>query len=273
MYKLEVTLPGNTNEEDTVITISEDSSNPGLRVVFDVRTIFYQLAWYADIHIYNLDQVTTAKILTAQGALPSSQLPVKQGMTATLQAGYADGNFGTIWKGPVFQAAFTREDAVDFRISLYCLLWLDPLTRADVNQKFAAFTSQSLLISQLASKAFGSNTPVVFSSSFKAKNQSRASVAFGTVRKYIDNAAFENNAQWFFDGKQVSVAKFDDDIPVESEAKVFSPPPLPQSNQVGQVPSISAGVIVGTPEQTLLELLNKHSTECDFVHCWTLQYR
>jgi hypothetical protein len=234
-----------TAANGTVFNFPANANQPDdLRITFNISKVFYENHWWADIDIYNLDQFTSTALVQSAG---TTQPYVKQGMTATLSAGYQQGNYGVIWQGPVFQAKFTREHVTDFKITLHCLLWLDPLTRDAVNSSYAAGQSQTALIEQMVNLAFRSNpVPVTISPNAQAVNQSRGGVVFGSVKGLLSNFADDNNMQWFADQQGVNIARIDDEVPAtETSATVFSPPNAP-----GQPPPEADGIIIGTPEQT-----------------------
>jgi hypothetical protein len=237
-FQLEVTLPSGD-----VLNLPANASQPeALRIVFNVSTVFYQVYWWADIDIYNLDQFTSTKLVQGAG---TTQPYIKQGMIAKLSAGYENGNFGVIWQGPVFQAKFTRENVTDFKISLHCLLWLDPLSRTSVNSSYSAAQAQTDLIQKMVNQAFGGAVPFNASSNLQPVKQSRGGVVFGTVKTVMNEFADQNNVQWFAGPNSVTMARVDDNIATDTTARVFSPPASP-----GQQPPQADGIIVGTPEQT-----------------------
>ena len=262
-YSLRVWLPTNqSNGQRTVLTLADSSFEPeALRVTFDVQTIFYKRAWYAEICVYNLDQKTTNLLQGAIGSgapqmagaqsLGAVSVNLEQGMTCELKVGYQNGKFGTIWSGAVFQVLFEREQAVDYKITLHCLLWLDPLTRSSISSDFAALTTQTALIQQLSSSAFSDQQAPKVSPNLNPVKQSRGGVMFGTARRYLDQIADGNNMQWFLDSHGLNLARMDDNVPTSGNIPTFSPPPLPPQNSTGQQPPLGTnGVIVGTPQQT-----------------------
>lgn len=114
-YCLDVT----TDSGDNVLTLSDSDWEPeALRVVFEVHQVAAQ-GWYwnADIDIYNPSLGTVDSIQKAA-------IDITQGMKVVLQAGYVGSQYGTIWSGNVFQAQFSREHVVDFKIRLRCILSL-----------------------------------------------------------------------------------------------------------------------------------------------------
>ena len=254
-YALQILLPESSNGTQTVITIDQTSN---LRMTFDVRTVFYQSVWFAEIDLYNLDQNTTNQLIGGSGVAPTSNaggVPVRQGMTCILSAGYLNGKYGQIFNGPVFQATFSRMNAVDFKITLHCLLWLDPLTRNFVSSTYSAFTNQTTLIQNMASKAFGGGVPVQISPNINQKPLSRGGVLFGSARQFLTQMADDNNMQWFLNSRGLNFARVDDNVSSDaSSAVVFGPPPsgtgpsaTQQTQSQGQPPS---GIIIDTPQQT-----------------------
>jgi hypothetical protein len=237
-FQLQVTLPSGD-----VLNIPATPTQPDqFRIVFNVFTVFYQVYWWADIDIYNLDQFATTQLIQGAG---TTQPLIKQGMTATLSAGYVNGNYGIIWQGPVFQARFTRQDVTDFKITLHCLLWLDPLGRTTVNSAYSASQAQTDLIQQAANLAFNSSIPVTISPNATSVKQSRGGVVFGSARQLFNDFADQNNMQWFVNQRGLNIARVDDNIATDTAAKVYSPP-----NAIGQPPPSADGLIIGNPEQT-----------------------
>jgi hypothetical protein len=259
-FQLTVTLPADSSGNQQVLYIPQNSLDPeAFRIKFTVYTVFYQKAWFADIDIYNLDKFTTNQLISGSGQTTSTATSptstIKQGMVATLYAGYQNGAYGAIWTGPVFQARFTKEQVVDFKITLHCLLWLDPLTRTNINSTFSALTNQTDLINQIANLAFGSSVHTSVSDSVKSTQQSRGGVVFGSAKQFFNSTADDNNMQWFLGPRGFNFARIDDNIqansgsddaiPTTTGVRVYSPPP-----PAGYPAPAADGVIIGTPEQT-----------------------
>lgn len=259
-FQLTVTLPEDGSGNQQVLYIPQNALDPeAFRVKFQVYTVFYQKAWFADIDIYNLDKFTTNQLISGAGqttgaTATSPTATIKQGMVATLYAGYQNGAYGAIWTGPVFQCRFTKEQVVDFKITLHCLLWLDPLTRTNINSTFSALTNQTDLITQIANLAFGSGVQVSVSPNIKTTQQSRGGVVFGSAKRLFNNLADDNNFQWFLGPRGFNFARVDDNIsdnsgndniPTAAGVRTYSPPP-----PAGYPAPTADGVIIGTPEQT-----------------------
>jgi hypothetical protein len=223
-YSLKVYLP-TARDQQTVITLANNGFEPeALRITFDVQTVFFQTAWYATIDIYNLDRGTTTQLINAAGQTSSSNTTIKQGMTVSLSAGYQNGNYGEIFNGPVFQALFTRENVTDYKLTLHCMLWLDPMTRTSISSTVAAFTNQATIIEQIAIKAFGAGAQVNISPNINSTQLSRQKVIFGSASEFLDELANDNNMQYFLDSHGLNFARVDDNLGVTSsaQAKVFT---------------------------------------------------
>jgi hypothetical protein len=225
-----------------ILSVSDNGGDPAaLRVTFDIYTpAIHAVFWYADICLYNLDQVTTDQLLGQQS----------QGLTVTVSAGYQNGNYGVIWSGTVFQAFFERENVVDYKLTLHCVLSLPtPTDENNIGQTFDAFTSQNQIVQGIAKMAF---TPVVYVSPLKTTKLSRAKTVFGNPAKYLTQIAEDNNIQWWLDSKGLTMGgpSKEDTIVSTANPLVFSPPNY-SLNGAGPSVSPDAGVIIGTPQQTM----------------------
>lgn len=223
-WKVEVQLPDST---DLLVITSEDDE--ALRVVFDIYTPALHVWWTADVTIYNLDQLTIAKLTTR---------PIKQGAKVTVSAGYQHGNFGVIWSGPVFQPIFDRENVVDFKITLSCLLGLDQFLYNQVNFAYNGGLSQYEILQRMVAEAFH-KIPVgtISQTKLQAKKLPRGGVVFGRPDRYLNNWANANNSQWWFSPSGLQFGQADDDVPTQSTDFVYTPETgiigVPQQTQYG----------------------------------------
>ena len=130
-YQVVVNLP--PPYEPIIVTDSEWEPE-ALRVTFDVYMPFYQGAyWYADIVIYNADSAIVDPILISKA----------QNISVELSAGYQNpqGAYDVIWSGNIFQAFLERENVVDLKLTLHCLIRLQPLLDPEnVGDSFPAFS-------------------------------------------------------------------------------------------------------------------------------------
>lgn len=240
-YKITVALPAG-NGQQTVINIASSDQEPrALRVRFFIEQLAWRVYWYADIEIYNLDQVTTQLLLGQQ----------MQSLEVTVQAGYQQGAFGTIWSGPVYQALFDRENATDFKITLHCILGLTELSRNFTDQTFASEITQTEMLQQIAAQAFTRIPVDKVSSDLKSVKLPRGKTVFGNPTKYFDQIAEDNNMAWWLGKTGLAMGTPDEDIDLNIPPSLtFAPPILPEPNLAGGQSVPSNGIIVGTPVQT-----------------------
>lgn len=266
-YQIQVLLPPNQGSQQ-VITLADSSFEPeALRVTFEVEMWWWHFVWYATIVAYNLDFNTATAILAGAGPqgggvsgfasptnTPAGNIPVKQGMSCIISAGYDPkngGNYGVIWNGPVFQAWIGRENVTDLKLVLHCILGLDPAYRAQISTPYAALTQQSNILQDIAKAAYqqsGGGGKLNLSANFANKTLSRGKTVFGRPAKYFTQAAEDNNMQWFLDDKGITLARIDDsDLPV-SPPIVYIPRPQPGLNY--NPPANAIPGLIGTPVQT-----------------------
>jgi hypothetical protein len=209
-----------STSEGESITVSSSSFEPeALRCTFEICQYGYRAFWYADVVLYNLDGPTTQKIL-------------KSGDQVIVNAGYQQGVYGEIFNGKLFQPLWERENVVDFKLTLHCLIGRDLLSNNFVNFSQSAFASQTELVRQIAAQAFHQIDVKELDSSIQPNPLPRGQTFFGAPGKYFDNVADYNNMQWWLDDKGVSLG---------SLAKSDGAPAIVYTPETG---------IVGTPQQT-----------------------
>lgn len=200
------------------ITVSSSELEPNaLRVTFDTYAPGYgQSLWAADVSIYNLDSDTEHAL-------------IKESDTVVVSAGYYNGNYGKIFQGQVFQPMWERENNVDYKVTLRCLVGWNDLKQQIISYNHTALASQYELIAKMASSA---HMKIGYlSDDLKDKTLPRGKVLFGAPEKYISQAAKDNNAQWWLGDDGLVVGKIDDRV--VPEAIVYTP---------------TTGII-GTPQQ------------------------
>ncbi len=250
-WNLAIAGPVNAETQtQQVWSVSSDQFTDALRVRFDVRTVWYQWYWTADIEIWNPDE-KLATWLLSQGnvaaspnpAQPStSVMPIQQGMGITLQAGYqSPGPYGiverpipTIWSGYVLQPMFDRVNQTDFVVTLHCIIGLNEDTRNSLNKVYGAGITQQQIVQQMAKDAYSPISTGTIADGLSSKSLSYPKVVFGTPRKALTEIARDNNMQWWLDQHGLlNVGDLSKNFP--STAKfTFTP-------QTG---------IIGTPQQT-----------------------
>jgi len=241
-WELTVKGPINTasNTQD-VIVLSSSTFTQALRVTFDIRTVWFQWYWTADIQIWNPNEQVANFLLsqgntssnTAQPTTPAAGgAPIQQGMEVILKAGYA--NPGIIWDGFVLQPMFDRINQTDFVITLHCIVGLDENSRNTLGMVFKAQTDQLEIVKQMAASCYHPLSAGFVAPGLAGKTFSRAKVVFGKPGKYFTEMARSNNMQWWLSQKGLfNVGDLSKNFP-STARYTFTP---------------TTG-IVGTPQQT-----------------------
>jgi len=210
------------------IVLSDSSTEPNaLRIVFTVEQIVFHNYWFAEIDIYNADQQTTENIIQQQATIP-------QGMTAILQAGYVGGYYDLIWQGPVFQPLWERQNVIDYKITLRCILNFPSLmTKDSVSVNWASGASQyEIVLSMIKSLGLQEGT---ISQNLNKRPMSRGGQTFGSPDKELDRIVRDNNMVWWIDmDKKVNVGHPNDGQVSTAPAVVYTP----------------ATGLIGSPQQT-----------------------
>ena len=241
-WELVVTAATATGASTT--TLSYTAWQPeALRITFEVvQAMNTSPIWYADIAIYNqTDQEAQNILLNATWA--------------TLKAGFQDlgspSYMGTIWDGPVFQTLYTRENVVDTKVTLHCVV--SPLVGLTDTMAFAVgpFASQTKLLAAMAgaaslppiSSSQGTAGPVA-QSRMDAVQYPRGNTVFGKISKYLTQIADSNFLQTWNDGKQVYISEAQGG---QSVPNLIYSPPFPTN--FASLPPGTTQSLIGTPQQ------------------------
>lgn len=191
----------------------------GLQITFDTYQTTQAAFWYADIAIYNLND-------------PTTQVVLKQGMTVKLEAGYQVGPFGTIFEGTLFQPMWEREDGIDYKLTLHCLVGLVEETNNFVSLSVANGLSQRDLVARMASNCiFKLNSSNV---NFPQEQvSSRGEVIFGQPGQVFKDLAEFNGINYWASSYAANIRQL---LPQQTGI-----PTLQYSPQTG---------LIGTPQQT-----------------------
>ena len=235
-WEVQVRLP---SEWITLSTSDVKDGFEPLRVTFDIwEASNYGAFWYGDVSVYNLDENTQAKMFAAAG----------EGDEVVVNAGYANGPYGEIFRGRIFQPMWDRDNVVDFKTTLRCFVGREVLSEGFINMNQAAFSTQDDLVRQMARAAItptvrqsnGQRGPVQWSVDadpvLKGKKLERGVTMFGSPRKYLDQIARDNNLQWWYDSN--------DTVHLQDITNNPDPNILVYTPQTG---------IVGTPQQVLVK--------------------
>lgn len=240
-YQVDVTVP-QSDGSSKVLTAASDSFEPeALRVTFDIYQPAFQVYWYADIVLYNLNQETTQQLLGAG----------MQNLQVTVSAGYQNGAYGVIFSGPVFQPLFDRENVTDFKVTLHCIIGLWSDTRNVINKTIAAGAQQTEIVNAIANSAFNPIQVDRLSSKISTNKLPRAKTMFGNPGTYFSDIAADNGMTWWLSQKGLNIKGLNDpDIPT-TPSLTYSPPVKSNQQTPGAAQTSSTnGVIIGTPQQT-----------------------
>lgn len=223
------------NGSKVLWTIGQDEWLPeAARVTFDINESGYTNFWWADINIYNLEPNTQSAIIS-------------QAAQVVLSAGYQDSsNYGIIFQGNIFQFLWTRENVVDYKLTLHCLagpsIYLDNMTslqspalstQRDIILKMAQQAEPAMPISYLDEQTLG--TQVL----------PRGEIVFGSARKYMAQVAKSNGFQYFWNG---TGAMAGDPTPTLTNPQlIYSSVPDPSNNNKRQ--NGIEYTIIDTPRQ------------------------
>ena len=235
------TVTDDPNSLATTVLSSSKWDPEALRVVFEVKqTTFPSPFWFADVAIYNLDS-------------PQMQNLLFNAVWLILKAGYQiGGNFyGTIWKGPILQVIFDRDNVVDQVIRFNCVAgpWL--LAEQFINTSQGVFSTQIDAVSGMIQQIGGKVSDQVSETAtklMKAKQYPRGKTIFGKMDKYLSDMSEDNFLQTWIEGNQRYVSELADLNADLTPDLIYSPPFPP-----GQTPTTpDTGVtrsIIGVPQQ------------------------
>lgn len=249
-YKLTVQAQTQNGVVEDIV-ISDSSWEPeALRFTFEIEKVALRTFWNSTIRIFNCD-----------GPIPSgpskgqllSNLIIAEGMTVTVEAGYYNGQSGVIWQGEIFQPIWTRENVVDFVLTLRCIQGRILGTNNFINQ-----TVPALQTSRNQAKIIARNSvvPIPYTpQSINALDDTSATkdpypaTVFGDPYDALYGTARESGLLCWLGQNGLSVSSLTSNLGpvVASYAPQFSPGSTPQTPS----PGVSQ-TLIGTPRQTIL---------------------
>jgi hypothetical protein len=255
-------------QQKGVTTSLSSQQSPGLRVTFEVTTRFNVPYWPADIVIYNANPATQA-LLTSGGIAPDQQTaalgqmqsnplqPASLGDGVMISAGYATGANGPfqpsanqIYRGNVFQAIWTRENVVDWKVRLRCLFGYvtDALNFGNFSISGAHTAHQT--VTQL-SKQCGIPVAEMDEAATGVLGQSklsRAEACYDRPYAKLGQIAADHNLQLWFDSDGSHWRSFNAS-PLPTPAYAYVPPNLSNLPKI-TAPTILRTTLLGVPEYT-----------------------
>lgn len=234
-WKVQVLTPEDQSGTQTLLNISSsDTETQSLRVTFDIELLAYQALWYGEVKIYNPDLQTVQTI--------------SEGSQVSVCAGYvSEGDPAEIFRGKVFQAIWSKEDANTVVLTLLCFVGLDFLINSFTATTQGPRSTQRQIVLAMAANC---STPVPIAylapdSDFKSGTLPRSSTIFGTPSKLFGNVAQNNDMSFFFAPDGLHMGKLDGSG--SEKPDIIYAPPL----QDGQTEESGIDYrLIGTPRQT-----------------------
>lgn len=241
-WNIQVLTPADQGGNQTLLKVSSsDRETQSLRVTFDIEQSYTAL-FQAEVRIYNPNLQTLKDI--------------PPGSIVSVSAGYeVEGIPAEIFRGPVFQTLWGKEEAHTTVLTLLCFVGLEELTNSFISASVGPLATQREVVLSMAAncqRADGTNValPIAYlapESDFKRGTLPRSSTIFGTPNQLFGQIARMNDMGFLFGPEGIFMGK-----PVVSGAStpdVIYSPPL----QDGQTEE--SGVeyrLIGTPVQTEL---------------------
>lgn len=173
---------------------------------FRVEKNITRIYQFAELTIHNLSADTETDIF-------------KNGKELTIEAGYEDGPYGVIFKGPIRQPIRGKEDGVTYFIRLVCLDGDDAL-----NFGFSNFVlTNGQTAANIATQVCRNSTipfDLATNPSLGAMATTRGKVVFGNPGDHLRSIAQDNNSMFYVD----------DGIAKISPLSIGPPPVVPEIN-------------------------------------------
>ena len=266
-YSLTIT-PLSGEYANVPLVISSDTFEPeALRFTFDIYQYAWETCWQAEIVIYNANgpvgsgehpQANLYQILIQEGALVT--------VSAGYQADYPNGNVPAIWTGPVFYTIQDRQDVVDQRLILHCLLDRTRTVQNFINDTLPGLSTQFSQARFIAAQSLNpinfnqdrfnalvTNPPPQSPSGLRmgADNLPRAKTYFGVPHTYLYDLAKQNSLQSWFDAHEWNFDLLNQ--PLAETIFATYAPVSPQSGPPARIGGVTLSLI-GQPQQTQLGL-------------------
>lgn len=192
--------------------------SPDIRFTFSVDKQIMRCYQFSEITIYNLSSETETDIL-------------KNGVSVALEAGYENGAYGVIFRGPIRQVLRGKEDGVTYFVRLICIDGDDALNLGLCNFVMANGQTAQQIARQIARS---SSVPfdIRIDPDLNQQTTQRGSAYFGKPGDALRSLALNNNAAFYMEDGTANISKL-----------TKPPPPV--------VPLLNAeSGLIGMPVQT-----------------------
>ena len=224
------------------ISVVDEKSGNGwdvstLRCVFGVEKQLNQVAKLSILHIFNLSPETeSAVIKEANRVIIEAGYDAETSVDANGKTTVKEVCYGKIYDGNIIQIIRTKDNNLDYDLSLVCLDGEDFLNQGHISISLAPQSGPREVIKAVTEKC---NHPVEvskISSSLEEKRLPRGKVIFGQPRDYLRDISYENNGVFWVEDNKVNLVKMTD--PVEDEAIILTP----QTGLIGYPTQTNEGV-------------------------------
>jgi hypothetical protein len=177
---------GNPYFYTEVVTFEQRDWLPeGIRIQFDTGNMTtFQSYWCCDVVIYNLND-------------PTAQNMIQYGMTCVVEAGYMETGLGVVYEGTIFQPMWEKENGIDWKLTLRCVVGIIENTNNVINHTVQAGIMQRDLIADMLKHA---KFPIQLNTGKFSNTDklTRATTYFGQPNDLLQNIADANDCfLWF----------------------------------------------------------------------------
>jgi hypothetical protein len=235
-----------------------------LRVTFAIDMYALLAYWTATISILNMSPATAGLISSGNPDLGSFwrfNQPLNAGDTVTVSAGYQTGASGAfsaessvLYTGKILQAVWTRENVVDYRLTLRCVTGLleDALNFVSFPWRGGATAYDTL--NQVCSQAGIPFDNIDDAARQKMENTTypRGQALHGRPYELIRQITKQSNLTTWVSPRGLNVRSFDPAKPPETPDYAYGPPEAPGGGYTtgGTQQGIIKKTLLGVPEQT-----------------------
>lgn len=201
--------------------------------------------WNADVTIYNLNPKTEQQILS-----------LVQGDLVTISAGYKkyftrDGS--VIFKGRVFQVMWDRENVVDFRVTIRCLVGLIEDKRNPIVLDSVPGQTQAALVRAMAQQAHMQlDIDAAAEQKLSRVSLPRGQAHFGPIGDTVQRIAKENGLFAWIDSEKINIhdmARNPEDPDQLVPDLIYAPPNTSKTSGTGTKEGKVFQTLIGTPQQ------------------------
>lgn len=217
-----------------------DKDNKGwdlsaLRCVFNIEKVGASVANFAEIAIYNMTYELEHKI-TEEGTRVIVEAGYEGFVNATNDQKTESKTYGKIFDGEIVQFIREKEANVDYVFKIICMDGDAFLNKSILNFTLAAGVSQRQVLEEIASRSSNPAKIGHISENISEQKLPRGKVFFGQPKKYLQDIARNNAAEFWIDDGEIYLEKATDEAP--GEIIVLTP----KTGLIGTPEQVPAGI-------------------------------